>query len=222
MHALLPTTTPQPLYSVAASRRIEALALQSTPDLMERAGLAVAKLALAVRTGPGPAWVVCGPGNNGGDGRIAARHLQAHGLAVHLAHTPPEHTPCVVVDALFGLGLNRAPDPASEATLTAMQACGAPILAVDLPSGLQADTGQPAGRQAVRATYTLSLLTLKPGLFTGEGRAHVGQLWWDDLGVVPQEPPTAWLSAPWKHPPRAASNHKGSHGQVLVVGGGRP
>ncbi|MEG6757896.1 NAD(P)H-hydrate epimerase, partial [Pseudomonas aeruginosa] len=65
MHALLPTSATWPLFDVAASRRIEARALAHSPDLMERAGLAVAKLALALRRNDGPVWVVCGPGNNG-------------------------------------------------------------------------------------------------------------------------------------------------------------
>lgn len=218
MRALLPTTTTLPLFDVAASRRIEARALAHSPDLMERAGLAVAKLALALRRGGGPVWVACGPGNNGGDGHVAARLLAAAGVPVHLGHDAPGH-PGLVIDALLGLGLNRAPSDALLATVAAMQACGAPILAVDLPSGLLADTGQPAGSQAVRADHTLTLLTLKPGLFTGEGRAHAGRIWFDDLGITPDEAPTAELLGPAAAPARSPTSHKGSHGQVLVVGG---
>ena len=218
MHALLPTTATLPLFDAAASRRIEARALVHAPDLMARAGLAVAKLALAIRRGAGPVWVACGPGNNGGDGRIAAQHLAAHGLTVHVDHDAPPRA-ALVIDALLGLGLNRAPSQELLATIDAMQACGAPILAVDLPSGLLADTGQPAGDRAVRADHTLALLTLKPGLFTGEGRAHCGRLWFDDLGIAPDEAPTADLLGPTPPPPRSATSHKGSHGQVLVVGG---
>lgn len=218
MQRLLPTTRTLPLFDVAASRRIEARALVHSPDLMERAGLAVAKLALAVRTGGGPVWVACGPGNNGGDGQVAARRLSDHGVPVHVSHLPPSQ-PSLAIDALLGLGLNRAPTPELQATIAAMQACGAPILAVDLPSGLLADTGQPAGEIAVRADHTLTLLTLKPGLFTGEGRAHAGQIWFDNLGVDPDEPPTADLLGPAPRPPRGPTSHKGSHGQVLVVGG---
>jgi hydroxyethylthiazole kinase-like uncharacterized protein yjeF len=220
MQRLLPTARTLPLFDVAASRRIESRALAHSPDLMERAGLAVAKLALALRRRDGPVWVVCGPGNNGGDGQIAARLLEAHGVAVHVSHTPPAR-PSLVIDALLGLGLNRAPDAAMRAAMTAMQACNAPILAVDLPSGLLADTGQPAGELAVRADHTLTLLTLKPGLFTGEGRAHAGQIWFDDLGIAPDEPPSADLLGPTPRPPRGQTSHKGSHGQVLVVGGAR-
>jgi len=218
MRPLLPTAATLPLFDLAASRRIEAHALVHSPDLMERAGLAVAKLALALRCGEGPVWVVCGPGNNGGDGRIAARWLAQHGLPVHVGNDAPP-CPALVIDALLGLGLNRAPSAPMAAALAAMQGCGAPILAVDLPSGLLADTGQPAGERAVCADHTLALLTLKPGLFTGEGRAHCGRIWFDDLGITPNEAPTADLLGPAAPPARGATSHKGSHGQVLVVGG---
>jgi len=218
MHALLPTTATLPLFDVAASRRIEARALTHSPDLMERAGLAVAKLALALRQGPGPVWIACGPGNNGGDGLVAARRLAEAGVPVHVDHEPPAR-PSLVIDALLGLGLNRGPSLEMQATMAAMQGCGAPVLAVDLPSGLLADTGQPAGEHAVRADHTLTLLTLKPGLFTGEGRAHAGRLWFDDLGIAPDEAPTADLLGPGAPPARGVTSHKGSHGQVLVVGG---
>lgn len=218
MHPLLPLRHAQPLFDVAASRRIESRALLHSPDLMARAGLAVAKLALALRCNDGPVWVVCGAGNNGGDGQVAAHCLAGRGIEVHVGHTAPAH-PSIVVDALLGLGLNRAPSPDLLAVMDAMQACGAPVLAVDLPSGLQADTGQPAGARAVRADHTLTLLTLKPGLFTGEGRAHAGRIWFDDLGIAPDEPPTADLLGPAERPARSATSHKGSHGQVLVVGG---
>ncbi|MBV8033584.1 NAD(P)H-hydrate dehydratase [Roseateles sp.] len=218
MHALLPTTSPLPLFDVAASRRIEAQALVQAPDLMERAGLAVAKLALALRRRDGPVWVACGPGNNGGDGQVAARWLGRHGVPVHTGHDAPER-PALVIDALLGLGLNREPAAAIRATMAAIQACGAPILAVDLPSGLLADTGQPAGGLALRADHTLTLLTLKPGLFTGEGRAHAGRIWFDDLGVAADEPPSAYLLGRTDAPARSPTSHKGSHGQVLVVGG---
>lgn len=218
MQALLPTTAPLPLFDLAASRRIETRALAHTPDLMERAGLAIAKLALALRQGDGPVWIACGPGNNGGDGQAAARRLADQGIPTHVSHTAPPR-PSLVVDALLGLGLNRPPSAAMQITMTAMQACGAPILAVDLPSGLLADTGQLAGECAVRADHTLTLLTIKPGLFTAEGRAYSGRIWFDDLGIAPDEAPTADLLGPTPAPARSPTSHKGSHGQVLIVGG---
>ena len=109
------------------------------------------------------------------------------------------------------------------------------MLAVDLPSGLDADTGQFAAglapdtaphphyllhHRAPPPRYTLSLLTLKPGLFTAAGRDAAGQVWLDDLGVEPgHEPPNAWLSGPALPAPRAHASHKGSYGDVAVVGG---
>jgi hydroxyethylthiazole kinase-like uncharacterized protein yjeF len=218
MRLLLPPTRAEALHDLAATRRLEARALAARPDLMQDAGLAVAKLALALRRGTGPVWVVCGPGNNGGDGRVAARLLAQQGVPVSLAAEAPSDT-ALVIDALLGIGLNRAPGAALDARIAAMQACGAPILAIDLPSGLLADTGQPAGARAVRADHTLTLLTLKPGLFTGEGRAHAGQIWFDDLGVAADEPASADLLGPTAAPVRSPTAHKGSHGQVLVVGG---
>lgn len=218
MRPLLPTAATLPLFDVAASRRVESRALAHAPDLMDRAGLAVAKLALALKRGDGPVWVVCGPGNNGGDGRVAARRLAEAGVPVHEG-PQAQQRPSLVIDALLGLGLNRAPSADMLATIAAMQGCGAPILAVDLPSGLRADTGQPAGERAVRADHTLALLTLKPGLFTGEGRAYCGRLWFDDLGISPGEAATADLLGPAPITPRGITSHKGSHGQVLVVGG---
>lgn len=224
MNPLLPLQRAEVLHDLSATRRLEARALAARPDLMEDAGLAVAKLALALWPGHGTVWVACGPGNNGGDGRVAARLLTAHGLPVLLTSVgepmvpPPDVT--LAIDALLGIGLNRAPDAALGAAIAALQGCEAPLLAIDLPSGLLADTGQPAGTRALRADHTLSLLTLKPGLFTGEGRAHAGRIWFDDLGVArSNEPASLQLLGPSARPARRATAHKGHGGQVLVAGG---
>ncbi|WP_077037492.1 NAD(P)H-hydrate epimerase, partial [Pelomonas sp. KK5] len=212
-----------PLYGSAASRAIEAAALAGRPvdELMERAGLAIARLALALQPREGPIWVACGPGHNGGDGRIATRRLQAHGRQVHIGLGPPPEAPALAIDALLGLGLNRPPDEAMAAAIAALNACEAPVLAVDLPSGLLVDTGRPAGVEAVRAAHTLSLLTLKPGLFLG--REHCGRIWFDDLGITAGREPDAWLlgadcASAWRAPSSHAA-HKGTQGDVLVVGG---
>lgn len=256
MHALLPPMPLLPLpqslalFNAASSRAIETAA--ADPALMERAGLAGAKLALALLASrdAAPVWVVCGPGNNGGDGLVVARHLHGLGraLRVSLLADPqrlpadaaqalrdavaagvtidpgvqqPTQRPALVVDALLGLGLNRAPDARLGQAIQAMQGCGAPILALDLPSGLLADTGQPAGSAAVRADHTLALLTLKPGLFTGEGRAHGGRLWFDALGVRPERCADALLlgADAALDLSRPVSSHKGRQGAVRVIGG---
>lgn len=137
------------------------------------------------------------------------------------------------IDALLGIGLSadqqgRAPQAHLQHLLNRLRTGTAPVLCVDVPSGLIADTGQFApglAPSSVRTRpasprQTLSLLTLHPGLFTSLGRDEAGQVWFDDLGVdSTQEPPVAWLSAPARPSTRAHASHKGSHGDVAVIGG---
>ena len=248
-----PTTQPWPLHGTAATRAAEttALALQPHPHaLMARAGLAVARLALALAPHTRSVWVAAGPGNNGGDGLVAALHLQRAGWKVSvtlsgnaaarpadatwalqqaqdagvdirsggLAHPAAGDAWGLVVDALLGMGTSRAPSGDIAHCIQAVNACAAPVLAVDLPSGLDADTGARWGAQAVCAHTTLSLLTLKPGTFTAFGRDHAGAVWLDTLGVDAGAP-TAWLHVPAACPARLYASHKGSHGDVAVVAG---
>ena len=130
----------------------------------------------------------------------------------------------IAIDALLGIGATRpAHGPIAE-SIRQLNALACPVLAVDLPSGLHAGTGQPLGEDCVTATHTLSLLTLKPGLFTGTGRDHAGTVWFDALGVdTLADDPEAWLSASeTKHrstTTRRHAQHKGSFGDVAVVGG---
>ena len=138
------------------------------------------------------------------------------------------------VDALLGIGLAAAPREGTRqerlnALLTALAQSPAPVLCVDVPSGLLSDTGQFAAGMAPRANgssgffsprHTLSLLTLHPGLFTAAGRDAAGTVWFDDLGVDPAaEPPCAQLFAPSHPHHRAHDSHKGTYGDVAVVGG---
>jgi len=247
----LPDGQVLPLLNTAALRRLEQDA--ASGQLMERAGLAVARLAKAVWPHAQRASVVCGPGNNGGDGLVAARLLQAQGLtvqwvavgrgrrqsnerqqaeaaaaaagvrAVSLDALDPDAD--FLVDALLGIGLNLAPAGELLAAIDAINRHPAPKLGVDLPSGLQADTGHTPGA-AVRCAHTLSLLGPTPGLFTGQGRQQAGRLWLDRLDCQQGEsvvalagsPRLAWrqLSARrrWPH-----SGHKGSAGRVWVLQG---
>jgi ADP-dependent NAD(P)H-hydrate dehydratase / NAD(P)H-hydrate epimerase len=261
------TAHSQPLFNVAATRQIEQRAASTLPShaLMQRAGLAVARLALAIAPHAQCIWVACGPGNNGGDGFEAARHLHQWGKRVVVTWTgagknglppdaeaartqalaagvtfavepPPDFDFCI--DALLGIGGTL--DPAREGTarilqwLQVMTASTASCLAVDLPSRLSADTGAKSatlsGASCARihwapskfSRFTLSLLTLKPGLFTFEGRDSAGEVWFDDLGVdVAREPPSAWLLGADRVPKahRLHSSHKGSFGDVAVIGG---
>ena len=256
------------LFGSAATQRIErhAAALLPAHTLMQRAGLAVARLARALAPHARTIWIACGPGNNGGDGLEAARHLQLPGVRVVVTwlgqpqHAPPDahqswlrarsagvlftdQMPAdlgpndLCIDALLGIGLapgDSRPAQASSSPLhqllQQLRASPATLLAVDLPSGLQADTGQyTAGLEpdhdhkydhhsAVR--HTLSLLTLKPGLFTGAGRDAAGTVWFDDLQCSPgTEAPSAYLSGPEPKSARSHASHKGSYGDVAIVGG---
>ncbi|MCY7317002.1 MAG: NAD(P)H-hydrate dehydratase [Rubrivivax sp.] len=246
--AITPLNGPWPLHDTSATRELEAPALAARTGgvLMASAGLAVARLALAMAPTATRVHVWAGPGNNGGDGLVAARHLHAAGLAVVVslladpARLPtdarrawqdaqaagvPVHSGIAAaadadlhIDALLGLGASRAPQGDIAAAIELLNRQTAPVLAVDLPSGLHADTGALLGTAAIQAQATLALLTLKPGCFTHQGRDCAGAVWLADLGVTPSAtdihlsgpPPTAYR-------PHAA--HKGSRGDVLVVGG---
>ena len=100
----------------------------------------------------------------------------------------------LAVDALLGIGVNRALDGPLAAAVNRLNDSGCPVLAVDVPSGLHSDTGAVQGA-AVRAAHTLALLTLKPGLFTAQGRDHAGRLWFDDLVVAAAASPSSWPAA---------------------------
>ena len=242
-----------PLFDVAGTRRIEqaALTLSDEHVLMQRAGQATARLALALAPHARSIWIAAGPGNNGGDGLEAALHLRAWGkqvlvtwlgtpdqasadtaaawkravdAGVPFAHEPPEQFD-FCVDALLGIGATRAPADRMAQWIAHMGARQAPVLSIDLPTGLNADTGE-AGDSCVHALATLCLLTLKPGLFTASGRDASQQVWLDPLQLdmqndrlAPLWQPSAMLSgAPPTRLLRHAS-HKGSFGDVAIVGG---
>lgn len=240
-----PERGPWPLHDSAAARAAEtaALAAHAPFALMAGAGLAVARLALAVAPHVRRIQVWAGPGNNGGDGCVAARHLLAVGRDVRLtlvsdasklpadaaralqeaqqAGVPigdAEPQPQLVIDALLGLGARRAPEGAVADAIGRINGSGSPVLAIDIPSGLHPDTGALLGEAGVRATHTLSLLSLKPGCFTARGRELSGTVWFDAL-AVDAGACTARLAGPPALGPRALASHKGSHGDVLVVGG---
>ncbi|OYU98741.1 MAG: NAD(P)H-hydrate epimerase, partial [Burkholderiales bacterium PBB5] len=247
---VLPSQQVWPLHGVAASRQIEAAALAGTAPhaLMQRAGLMVARLTQALAPPQAGIWVAAGPGNNGGDGLVAARWLQAWGRTVTVSwlgqadHLPDDARDALAqaqaagvaiapglpttphagwaIDALLGIGAARAPAGHIAAAIQQLNSSPAPVLAVDLPTGLCADSGRLLGDAAVRAAHTLSLLTLKPGLFTAQGRDHSGQVWLHTLGQhLDSAPPSAWLSGPPREPARRHAQHKGSFGDVLVLAG---
>jgi ADP-dependent NAD(P)H-hydrate dehydratase / NAD(P)H-hydrate epimerase len=237
---------PWPVFQVTVIREIEKQAAAGLPPhtLMQRAGLAVARLALALAPHAQRIWVACGPGNNGGDGFEAAMHLKQWGKDPVLtwlgdeARAPADARASLqraraaggqsaavapsqydfAIDALLGIGSTRAPEGALAEHVDRLNAGTATVLAVDLPSGLDADSGR-AGR-VVGATHTLSLLALKPGLFTGHGRDAAGTVWFDDLQVTTEaHAPSVWLSSLPEARGRPHASHKGSYGDVAVIGG---
>ncbi len=198
--------------------------------------------------------VWCGAGNNAGDGYVLARLARAAGLSVDtVALVPPDRLrgdaarawqdwqavggqalaaaasrlPDVEVDAMLGTGLDRALGEPFVPAVTALNTGAVPVVALDIPTGLHADTGA-ALEVAVRCAMTVSFVALKQGLFTGAGPAHVGALVFDALGVDAAAsgiPASMYrleaLASARNLPPRRRDSHKGDHGRVLVVGGGR-
>ena len=239
-----------PLFGVARSRELERLAAIDLPvnTLMQRAGSATAKLALSISPHARHIWIACGPGNNGGDGMEVAVQLARKGKVasvtwmgdpghlprdsaiarqraadegIEFVARPPEHCD-LFVDALLGIGaVVRKPDARLIGLIGHLNSAKVPVLSIDIPSGLQADTGF-ATDLCVKASHTLSLLTLKPGLFMGSGRDACGEIWFDDLGVpcvdIPQT--ATLLPAPPYHP-RCHRSHKGTFGDVAIVGGAK-
>jgi hydroxyethylthiazole kinase-like uncharacterized protein yjeF len=243
-----------PVLTTAELRAAESRLSAARPPLMERAGRCAADAArrLAVDSGA-RVLVVAGPGNNGGDAWVAAAALLEgfHKVVVlDVAGTPPRATeaaaarkafverggevlrewpggpaPALVVDGLLGIGLVRDVEAAFAAVIGRMNACGAPILALDVPSGLDSDTGRVRGA-AVRATRTLTFIAHKPGLHTGDGPDQCGTVELDTLGaddaardargmLLAPADVAGWLA------PRRRNAHKGDFGTLGIVGGNR-
>ncbi len=183
------------------------------PLLMENAGAALAAAArrLAAASGADRLLFVCGPGNNGGDGLVAARQLHgelpvavwaplglprrdagngaraaAMAIGVPLREDalppPPSSGTPLLVDALFGTGLSRPLEGAARAAVEWVNASGAPVLAVDAPSGLDGDSGEVLG-VAVRARWTLSFVAAKEGFLRAQGPLHCGEVLVAGIGV---------------------------------------
>ena len=245
----------QPLYRSDALRSIEALAAEQ--PLMQRAGLAAAELATSLCRLQGEALLIlAGPGNNGGDAFVAARHLRERRFAVSLVFAgevgrlPPDAAAAckrflddggtlldgipagqrwaMIIDGLFGIGLQRpiagryGELVLAANTLAAHDRC--PLLALDCPSGLDADTGRLCGT-TIRATHTISFIASKPGLHTGDGPDHCGT-----ISVAPLDLDAERLTKATARTvgvdllldqlrPRARNSHKGSNGGAGILGG---
>ena len=156
------------------------------------------------------------------DAKDALTRAQAAGVPISNGLPSATDEIDFAIDALLGIGATRAPDEPLTRVIQRLDQLSGRVLSVDLPSGLHADTGQPLGDACVHATHTLALLTLKPGLFTGSGRDHAGAVWLDTLASDSDSEPTeAWLqgAAVGVQTTRAHAQHKGSFGDVAVVGG---
>ncbi len=251
---------PTGLYSAAQVRALDAYAIEQLGvpgyTLMKRAGEAALRC-LRIR------WptayrivIVCGGGNNGGDGYVLARFAQAAGLTVSaLSASPPSALKGdallayndavasgakirpfaaellkegeVIVDAVLGTGLRSSVRGDITSVVQAINAAGKPVFALDVPSGLDSDTGVPQG-ESVRADCTVSFVGLKTGLVIGDGPEFAGTLYFDDLEVVPPATPqfTPRLERIMDSevqqalPRRHRGAHKGDFGRVLIVGSG--
>jgi NAD(P)H-hydrate epimerase len=251
---------PIALYSTAQVRALDAHAIQTLGvpgyTLMKRAGEAALRYLRTRWPMAHRIVIVCGGGNNGGDGYVLGRFAQAAGLTVSvLAALPTEslrgdarqayedfkasegqlrpfsaellRDGDVVVDALLGTGLKGAVRPELEPVISQINSAGRPVFAVDVPSGLDSDTGVPLG-EAVRADCTVTFVGLKTGLFIGDGPEFAGTVFFDDLEITP--PQSAGFEPRIERimeaeilralPRRRRSSNKGDFGRVLIVGGG--
>jgi len=226
----------------------------SSASLMEQAGAAIAELAgtLANESGA-PMLILAGPGNNGGDALVAARILKKQGYRVLVVsqadpgRLPPDAARAwsdwrdsgdgtilneiprsqafsLVIDGLFGVGLQRDIIGETANMIALAQDLSCPKLAIDMPSGLDSDSGRIRGC-GLRADHTLTFLGLKPGLLTADGPDYAGALHLDTLGVeqsgMPATPGFALTHLAPRHrlPARAQNSHKRKYGHVGIIGG---
>ncbi len=216
----------EPLYTAAEMRAAEELYPGTVEELMERAGRAVAEHALEDFGNAHSFTVVCGSGSNGGDGKVAARVLEEAGRDVLVVDAKPEDEekdlgdPDVLVDALFGTGFEGEPRPGAARLIEQMNGLGAPILAVDLPSGVDASTGEVAGA-AVDADMTATFHSAKVGHYVTPGAYLAGYLEVVDIGLEPMKTKNARVTREIidRVPRRSPEGNKYKSGHVVVVGG---
>ncbi|HSQ80313.1 MAG TPA: NAD(P)H-hydrate dehydratase [Casimicrobiaceae bacterium] len=242
-----------PILPIPALRTIEGR--HAHQPLMERAGAAAADIAAAMLgSDRGRVVVLAGPGNNGGDALVVARRLRERQVGVDVVAAtdpsrlppdaaaayaalraagqeflaaPPAAEPALIVDGLFGIGLARPIAAPYAQWIEWANASGAPILALDIPSGLDAATGV-ARAPTIVATATATFIALKPGLLTGAGPDHCGDITVHALGIGADIDPSAHLRLEWPGlaldlpavlARRRRATHKGSFGTVCIVGG---
>ncbi|MBU6950055.1 NAD(P)H-hydrate dehydratase [Hahella sp. HN01] len=251
---------PKDLFTAAQVRQLDALAIQSMTaengyELMQRAGRSAFRALMRRWPETARLTVLCGGGNNGGDGYVVAELARRHNLQVEVfALSDPQKlqgeaaqafASCraagvdvsmwspdssisgdIIVDAMLGTGLSGAVRDDYAAAITAINAAVKPIIALDIPSGLCADTGMPLGA-TVNAAMTVTFIGMKRGLLTGEAPDYTGELVFDELDVpadIYSKIPAACRRSDFSlavklAPLRKPSSHKGMFGRVLVVGG---
>src|SRR4051812_7341833 len=203
-----------PLYTAEEMRAAEAG--HDVDGMMQGAGAAVAEELMRRWPDACRVAVHAGGGANGGDGRIAGEILQAQGREL------VDERPDVVIDALLGTGLKGAPRDETARVIEQISGVGVPVLAVDIPSGVNASTGEVAGA-AVNADVTVTMHGSKVGLAVAPGRFHAGEVAIADIGLEPAETEHRLVTAEilGEGPRRPARDNKYTPGPVLVVGGGR-
>ena len=244
---------PEEIYQARAIQEIERVVIEqhgvSGIVLMRRAGEAAFKQIMTRYSSIHHLVVVCGAGNNGGDGYVVAlcarkigirvtvrasaapatddaatalREYQDHGGALSAGDDSILNDADLIVDALFGTGLSRAPEGIGAELIRRMNDADCPVVSLDMPSGLHSDTGF-ACESCVKADTTITFIGLKLGLLTGQGRGHAGAIVFEDLDIPTAArrtvKPVARIIQRPLLPKRAREMHKGDAGRVLVVGG---
>ena len=227
-----------PLFDAEGIRAVDRWAIEEqgvpSAQLMEAAGTALAE-AVAGLSPQGPVRIVCGKGNNGGDGEVAARHLERLGFEVETANLWSEDAPDdldawlagagAVVDAIFGTGFSGAPREPAAAAIEAINRCGAPVVACDIASGVDASSGEIEGA-AVEADLTVSFHAAKLGQRIAPGKWHTGELRVVAIGIPAGAPPapaggTIEPAVLALLPRRGQRSTKFSSGQVAIAGASR-
>ncbi len=227
----------RPLFDADGIRAVDRWAIeeQGVPgsELMEAAGTALAE-AVAGLAPQGPVRILCGKGNNGGDGLVAARHLRGLGFEVEvleLEKGPRGELDAwlegsgAVVDAIFGTGFKGAAREPAAGAIEAINRCGAPVVACDIASGVDASSGEIEG-PAVEADLTISFHAAKLGHRIAPGKWHTGELRVEPIGIPAGAPsaPAGGTIEPGVLsllPGRGPRSTKFSSGQVVVAGGSR-
>lgn len=247
------------LYSASQTHELDRLAIENYGipgyTLMQRAGQAIFDLLQLKYPHTSVLFVICGAGNNAGDGYVVARLAIDQGLTVRVySLVEPETLKAdarlayldwqqaggefsvdpvddlqdadLIIDALLGTGLQRDVKGAWLEIIQQTKQLSTPVIAVDIPSGLHADTGAVLG-EAIQADYTVSFIGLKKGLFTAKARDYCGEIVFNDLqvpeavyqSVAAEAQLLDWYELNTQLTPRRRSTHKGDCGHVLIVGG---